>query len=66
MSENDFTKRNRNIGVTTQDLLNAKINPFAVQLLIESFTDGLGKGTESLKFVYRGIEINLKVNQNAT
>jgi len=59
MSENDYTKKNRNKGVPSQIILDAGLNVFALQLLVESYTDH--PNPEPISFPYRGVNIALSL-----
>ncbi len=58
MSENDYTKKNR-IRMSSQIILDAGLNVFALQLLVESYTDL--PNPEPISFPYRGVNISLSL-----
>ncbi len=58
MSENDHTKKNR-IRMSSQIILDAGLNVFALQLLVESYTDL--PNHEPISFPYRGVNISLSL-----
>ena len=58
MSENDHTKKNR-IRMSSQIILDAGLNVFALQLLVESYTDL--PNPEPISFPYRGVNISLSL-----
>lgn len=59
MAENEYTKQNRNKGVPSQIILDAGLNVFALQLLVESYTDLLNP--ESITFPFLGVNITLSL-----
>ncbi len=59
MSENDYTQKNRNKGVPSQVILDAGLNVFALQLLVESYTGH--PSPEPVSFPYRGVNISLSL-----
>lgn len=61
MAENKFTKENKNNGLASQLILDAGLNVFGLQLLLESFTDIAGKDTTPLEFTYLGVNISLQI-----
>ncbi len=63
MAENDFTKVNKQKGLPPQQVLDAGLNVFALQLLVESFTDLAGGDTTPLKFTFCGVDIQLKITE---
>jgi len=65
MPQNEFTKKNKNMGIPGQVILDAGLNVFALDLLIESFTK-LAKGdTKPIEFTYSGVDIKLQINDQA-
>ncbi len=61
MSANDYTRANEDNGVPHQAIIDAHLNVFGLQLLIESFTE-LAKGdTRPLEFTYLGVKISLQI-----
>lgn len=46
MAQNDFTKKNARVGAPAQAVLDAGLNVFALELLVESFTAVRGKDAE--------------------
>ena len=62
MSENEFTKENKNNGIPAQVILDAGINVFGLQLLLESFTEMAGKDTSPLEFTYLGVKVRLQID----
>ena len=65
MAQNEFTTENRNTGIQSQKLLDAGINVFALDLLVESFSDLAGKATAPIEFTYKGVSIRLQVSDKA-
>jgi len=65
MSQNDFTKANHRTGIDGQTILDAGLNVFGLQLLIESYTDVAQGRTGTLEFTYLGVDVRLKINHNA-
>jgi len=65
MSQNEFTKGNYQRGINGQTILDAGLNVFALQLLLESFTDVVGKDTNPIKFTYLGVRVSLQIDDNA-
>ena len=61
MSENEFTKKHHANGIPSQVLLDAGLNVFALDLLIESFTDIAENKMTPLEFKYKGINVSLAV-----
>ena len=61
MPENEFTLANKTKGLPAQQILDAGLNVFALQLLIESFTDLAGSDTTPLEFKFQGINIKLQI-----
>jgi len=66
MSQNEFTKENRTLGLPPQVVLDAGLNVFALDLIVESFTQLAGKKAEPIEFTYKGVNIRLQINDNAT
>ncbi len=65
MAQNEFTKSNEQTGLPSQAVLDAGLNVFALDLLVESFTEVAGKSTEAVEFTYRGVSIRLQVSDKA-
>lgn len=65
MSQNEFTKKNHNLGINGQMILDAGLNVFSLQLLIESFTQLAGTDTSPLEFTYLGVNVKLQINKEA-
>jgi hypothetical protein len=65
MAQNEFTKSNHDVGATSQAILNAGLNVFALDLIVESFTQLAGKSTEKIEFTYKGVKIQLQISGNA-
>lgn len=65
MAQNEFTKENHTVGIEGQKILNAGLNVFGLQLLLESFTDLAGNSTEPLEFTYLGVDVRLQINPAA-
>lgn len=59
MPENAYTRNHRGEGVPSQTILDCHINVFALQLLIESYTDL--PEPKPLSFSYRGVDISLSL-----
>lgn len=60
MSENEFTKKHRNDGIDPQLLSDVHLNPFAIMLLIESYTDRPEEEIIPVDFNFRGIRVRLE------
>lgn len=65
MSQNEFTKKNRETGIPGQAILDGGINVFGLQLLLESFTADAGKDTKPLDITYLGVNISLEIYKDA-
>lgn len=65
MSANEFTKKNKSNGIHGQKILDAGLNVFALQLLIESFTQLAGKDTTPLEFTYLGVTVRLQIDDKS-
>ena len=65
MTQNKFTKANSSIGLASQTILDAGLNVFALQLLLESFTDFIGENTQAIEFTYLGVKVRLQIDENA-
>ena len=65
MAANDFTMKNKGCGIHGQPILDAGLNVFALQLLLESFTETIGKDTEPVEFTYLGVKVRLQIDENA-
>lgn len=66
MSQNEFTKENRTLGLPPQVVLDAGLNVFALDLIVESFTQLVGKNATPIEFTYKGVNIRLQINDSAT
>ncbi len=66
MAQNEFTRENHRLGIPGQAILDAGLNVFALQLLLESFTDLAGKQTAPLDFIYLGVKVTLQIHEDAT
>jgi len=64
MAETKYTIEHRNDGISTQVILDCGLNVFALQLLIESYTQH--PKPIPIKFRYRGVEIALSLAQDKT
>ncbi len=65
MSQNDFTKENKNTGIHSQSIIDAGLNVFALDLMIESFTQVAGKDTTPCEFTYKGVNVRFQINKEA-
>jgi hypothetical protein len=61
MAENDFTTANAKNGIPGQAIIDAGLNVFALQLLLESFTEIAGGNTEPVEFTYLGVNVRLQI-----
>ena len=61
MSENEYTKKHRHEGVPSQIILDAGLNVFALQLLIESYTKC--PDPKPVSFPYRGVDVSLSLTK---
>lgn len=59
MAENEYTIKHHNEGVPSQVILDAGLNVFALQLLVESYTDH--PTPIPISFPYRGVNISLSL-----
>jgi len=59
MAENEYTKKNRSRGIPSQAILDAGLNVFALQLLVESYTDL--PNPEPISFPYLGVDVSLSL-----
>ena len=66
MAQNDFTNANSKTGIPSQAVLNAGLNVFALDLLVESFTELAGKSTKQVEFTYKGVKVGLQISDKAT
>lgn len=66
MSQNDFTKANSKAGIHGQAILDAGLNVFALDLLVESFTARMGGNTAPVGFTYKGVSVRLQISDKAT
>jgi len=66
MAQNDFTKENHSMGIHGQIILDAGLNVFALQLLIESYTDAAQGRTGKVEFTYLGVDVRMQINHKAT
>lgn len=62
MAQNEFTKKYASIGLPGQVILDAGLNVFALELLVESFTDCMGGKSEPIEFTFRGVKIRLQID----
>ena len=62
MAENEYTIKHRYEGVPSQIILDAGLNVFALQLLVESYTDL--PNPEPISFPYRGVIISLELDKS--
>jgi len=65
MAQNEFTKKNHGIGMDGQKILDAGINVFGLQMVLESYTKRMGKDTGPVEFTYLGVDVKLSINENA-
>lgn len=65
MAQNDFTKANAQNGIAGQKILDAGLNVFGLQLVLESFTDAMGKNTDPVEFTYLGVRVRLQVDRES-
>lgn len=65
MAQNEFTKNNKSMGIPGQVILDAGLNVFGLQMVLESFTDIAGKDTPPLEFTYLGVKVRLQVDEGA-
>ena len=65
MAQNEFTRKNHKVGIPGQRILDAGLNVFALQLVLESFTKIAGGSTEPLEFTYLGVDVRLQINNDA-
>lgn len=61
MAVNEFTLKNAENGIPSQAILDAGLNVFALQALLESFTGIAGESTKPLEFSYLGVRVSLQV-----
>ena len=66
MAQNEFTKANAGIGLPGQVILDAGLNVFALDLLVESFTQAAGASAKPVEFTYKGVSIRLQVSDKAS
>lgn len=59
MANSEHMKKNHHRGVTLQQMSDAGINPFAVQLLCESYSSH--PDPEPITFSFRGVQISLSL-----
>ena len=64
MSENAHTIKYRNHGVPSQVILDVGLNVFALQLLVESYTDK--PNPIPVSFPFKGVNISLSLCKNET
>lgn len=62
MAETKYTKEHRNDGISTQTILDCRLNVFALQLLIESYTQH--PKPIPIRFRYRGVNIALSLTED--
>ncbi|HDZ25195.1 hypothetical protein LCGC14_2105080 [marine sediment metagenome] len=66
MAQNEFTKTNSLLNtVSGQTILDAGLNVFGLQLLLESFTLIAGGKTDPVSFTYLGVDVKLQINEDA-
>lgn len=65
MAQNEFTKDNGSTGLAAQAILDAGLNVFALDLVVESFTGLAGKDTGPVQFTYKGVNIRLQISDKA-
>jgi len=65
MSQNEFTKENKNTGIHPQAIIDAGLNVFALDLMVESFTQVAGKDTTPCEFTYKGVNVKFQINDKA-
>ena len=65
MAENNFTKTNKKLGLAGQTILNAGLNVFGLQLVLESFTQAAGKDTTPCEFTYLGVKVRFQIDEEA-
>ncbi len=65
MAANEFTSKNKGVGIHGQPIFDAGLNVFGLQLFLESFTDVAGKNTEPIEFTYLGVKVRLQIDENA-
>ena len=65
MSQNKFTRSNKNTGITGQAILDAGLNVFGLDLFLESFTAAKGKDTEPSEFTYKGVKMKIQIDNEA-
>ena len=64
MSENEYTKKHRNNGISSQRILDCGLNVFALQLLIESYTKH--PTPVPVNFQYLGVNIGMSLVDKKT
>ena len=65
MGQNEFTKANHKVGIHGQTILDAGLNVFGLQLVLESFTKLMGANTAPVEFTYLGVDVCLKINDDS-
>ena len=65
MSSNEFTRENRKLGLPPQLVLDAGLNVFALDLIVESFTQIAGKDATPVEFTYKGVNLKFQINEDA-
>ncbi|WP_019530628.1 hypothetical protein [Dasania marina] len=63
MSQTEYTKANAKNGISGQKILDAGLNVFGLQLVLESFTEIAGKDTTPLEFTYLGVKVKLQIDE---
>ena len=62
MANTDHMESNKQKGVTLQELSDCGINPFAVQLLVESYS--FHPDVKPITFTFRGVKISLSLDES--
>jgi hypothetical protein len=65
VSQNEFTKANKNTGIPGQALLDAGLNVFGLDLFLESLTAAKGKDTTPLEITYKGVKMKFQIDDKA-
>ena len=63
MAENAYTQEHHRAGVPGQVILDAGLNVFALELLVESFTQLAGEDTKPVEFPFRGVKVSLQIDR---
>lgn len=61
MSQNKYTRENSKNGLSANVILEAGLNVFGLQLVLESFTKIAEGNTTPLEFTYLGVDVTLKI-----